>query len=213
MAIAHDSTTTVQTNATSPLTFSHTCTGSDLVLFVTSVSNTSETTTGVTYNGVAMTKVGEVTDTNGPTQYLWVLFSPSTGANDVVVTNSGGVMAGGAASYTGVDQGGLDASSNVVRDATTTSFAASLSTVVEDCWVICTSRTGGGLALTAGANTVMRAQPETTYLGSSAFWDTGAAQGSPGSKTMTVTCTSQFFGGQVMASFAPSSFIPRIIMS
>ena len=158
-----------------------------------------------------MTSIGSVTDANGPTQYLWRLLAPATGANDIVITNSGSVTVGSAVSYTGVSQSGFpDSSSATVRNSTTTSFGASTTTVADNAWVVCTSRTGNGFALTAGANTTMRSQPETTYFGGSALWDTGGAQTPAGSKTVTVTCTSQFFGGEIIVSIAPVavSFTP-----
>lgn len=211
MAIALDSVTTVQTSGSSSLTFSHTCTGSNLILFVISTANGSQTTTGVTYNGVALTKIGERTDSNGPTQYLWYLINPSTGANNVVITNSGSATAGSAASYTGVAQSSPIDANTTTAETNTTSFATSITTVADNCWIICTSRTGSGLTLTAGANTAVRSQPEQIFFGGAAFWDSNSAQTPPGSKTVTVTCSNQFFGGAVIASFKPASASSSIL--
>ncbi len=88
------------------LTFSHTSpTGSSNTCIVVAV--TSETVTppsGVTYNLVAMTKVGE-RDLGSGSASLWRLVAPATGANNVVVTFAGSHnIAAGAQSYANVHQ-------------------------------------------------------------------------------------------------------------
>ena len=103
-----------QTGATSPFTWSHTCTGSDRVLLVGVVlsptGSDAAINTTVTYNGVAMTSVaGEVHTNAGTAGYaeLFYLVAPATGANTVSVTIVGAGTEGlecGSVSFTGVDQ-------------------------------------------------------------------------------------------------------------
>lgn len=58
MAIAFDATTTSSLgSAVTSITFSHTCTGSNRILFVCTANNGGANVTGVTYNGVAMTNI------------------------------------------------------------------------------------------------------------------------------------------------------------
>lgn len=102
MAIAVDTNTVAEEEggATS-LTFSHTCTGSNLVLIVATVSSGLVDPTGVTYNGVAMTKavgLGAALDTS-----LWYLSNPATGSGyNVVVTYAASTKFGVCAtSFTG----------------------------------------------------------------------------------------------------------------
>jgi hypothetical protein len=117
MAVAFDACSQGLTSGGS-VTFSHTCTGSDRVLYVfigiDGVSNFNPT---VTYNSVSLTQLTEVT-TN---RYCVVLrlVNPSSGTNDVVVsTLPGGVnQAVFAISFTGVDQ-------VTPEDATVTSNSA-----------------------------------------------------------------------------------------
>ena len=204
MAIAFDSKTAASGTASSSHTFSHTCTGSDLILFVTATSANGGVT-GVTYNSVPMTQINStVTDTVVLTTSLWYLINPATGANNVVISTSSATgTTGSSASYTGVSQTGQPDASTTVASSTTTSYSSSVTSVADNCWTIATSRTGNGFALTAGANTTVRNQPELVQFGGGGLWDSGAVITPAGSSTLNVTCTSQFFGGAIMASFKP----------
>lgn len=69
--------------------WSHTCTGTDLVLYVAIIQKFADAVTGVTYNSEALTSIGTVADTgNNVTISLWRLIGPDTGANTVEVTLS-----------------------------------------------------------------------------------------------------------------------------
>ena len=107
-AIAFDTTTNsgAYTNATS-VSWSHTCTGSNLVLGVGSPYyefTTSNNTCTATYNSVSMTNQADIIVGTTPT-YRSVLFSlanPATGANTVALTFVGGAYgAAGACSFSG----------------------------------------------------------------------------------------------------------------
>src|SRR5438067_591060 len=109
MAIGFDASSGGFVNTSGPLTISHTCGGSNRILLVgVEISVGGETVTGVTYNSVAMTQIN-LQDLNGSTfrnTYLFYLIAPATGANNIVVSASGGTgnIYAAAASYTGVDQ-------------------------------------------------------------------------------------------------------------
>ena len=85
MAIATDDVTEyfTQDQATS-FQFNHTCTGSDLGLFVSVCSNSNVTPT-VTYNSVSMTQVSTSIDIGLEHMAMWYLEDPSTGSNEVVI--------------------------------------------------------------------------------------------------------------------------------
>lgn len=108
MAIAFDATATGSGTNSSPFTFSHTCTGSDLILIVgvnTGDANKIAGTTSVTYNGVSMTELVSAQASNAIKASLFYLVGPSTGSNTVSVsfnTPSSGVMRARSASFTGV---------------------------------------------------------------------------------------------------------------
>lgn len=109
MAVAFDAASTGGGNApnTTAITWSHTCTGANLVLLVV-VALRSDTATGttITYNSVALTLVRRLQQgTRGVTLEVWRLIAPATGANTVSVAASANVVTAAAAiSYTGVDQ-------------------------------------------------------------------------------------------------------------
>lgn len=115
--VAVDATTSLgqEVNTLAPsLTFNHTSTGANLLLVV-GVSmnlqpNPALTVGSVTYNGVAMTRLGFRNDA-GTTRRIemWSLVGPAAGAHNVIVTmaNLTGALAGvtaGAITFTGVDQ-------------------------------------------------------------------------------------------------------------
>ena len=204
-AIAYDnkSATPASTSASASLTISFTTSGSDRLIASSAVANgPSYTTTGITYNSTALTKINERRDSAGPIQGLWYLAAPATGTNNLVITNSGSVTAGACISFTGADQTApLDASS-LTTESTTTSYSCSVTVATADCMLLCTSRTGNGFTLTGGTNTTIAIQPEVTYFGGGAIWYSTATVGT-GSQTLNVTSSSQFFGGGTLASFKP----------
>jgi hypothetical protein len=105
MAVAFDAASTAK-GTTGSFTFSHTCTGSNLILTVGVAINAaaSATVNAVTYNGVALTKVDSIA--NSISSDLWYLVGPATGAHSIVValSASGAMTVCNAASYTGVSQ-------------------------------------------------------------------------------------------------------------
>lgn len=82
------STSGAQVNQSST-TWSHTVLGNLLVVFCTGYDGGAlRVATGVTFNGVALTKALETNNGNG-TSSIWYLVNPSTGANNIVVTWNG----------------------------------------------------------------------------------------------------------------------------
>ncbi len=126
MAIVFDAKSTGgAANGNSSVTFSHTCTGSNLALFV-GVTRDQAGTASVTYNGVAMTLIYDIEHDVGPSTPKVALFglkNPSTGANNVVAS-FGGTHGGSAisVSFTGVDQttGWHNSNTNIGSDVTPT---------------------------------------------------------------------------------------------
>ncbi len=105
------------TNAAPTLTFNHvtTATGTNLVLVVgvsiNVVNNTNATVNTVTYNGLALTSAGSLTDAAKTRRVeIWYRIAPTTGTHAVVVTlnfpGGGGTLGvyAGATTFTGADQ-------------------------------------------------------------------------------------------------------------
>jgi hypothetical protein len=207
MAIAFDSKTATTTSATASLSFSHTCTGTDRILFVITTANGAAfTTTGVTYNSVSMTIASSFRITTGPIQYIWYLINPASGSNTIQITNSGSVTAGSAISFNGVKQTGFPDASITNSGATgSTSYNSTVTTIADNSFILSSSRTNAGLAFTAGANTTVGNQPEATYFGGGGCWYSTAPQTPAGAKTLNVTCSAQDFDGAMTISFAPET--------
>lgn len=199
MAIALDATGS-QLNQTSvaALSWSHTCTGSDRVLFVgVAYQSGAGTTCTATYNSVSMTQIwNKRDDLNVQSSVGFVLIAPATGANTVAITLGATVdaAAGGSVSLTGVDQ------STAHRTVYTNNEAGGGSpnvTVVDsqsgdwvlDCAVtfaatiaVGTSQTsrvendaisGGGSSFGISTETAAGGNTAMTWTGGS-FWATGA---------------------------------------
>lgn len=204
MAIAFDANTTVQTAISITLTYNHTVgAGADRILFVLVWTGSGSVTTGVTYNGVAMTKIADKAAAGATEMSLWRLTNPASGSHDVVVTNNGGGAARStsySSSYSGVAQTNPIDAFAVAGPTTTTSYSQSLTTTADNCWAIMMGYAQDVANKTAGANTVLRYQDKTVV--GSFLADTGAAKTPPGTDTMTITSTSQTFES-IMASFKP----------
>lgn len=116
MSVAFDavgpSSAGASSTASTSLSWSHTCTGSNLVLIAAVAMGASVDTgitTAATYNSVSMTSLGVVHSGTLTAGYIqaWYLIAPATGANTLAITASGGTpgtLAGGSCSFTGADQ-------------------------------------------------------------------------------------------------------------
>lgn len=134
MAIAFDAASSANTVVSaSSLTFSHTCTGSDLVLTVGVSADSGVSPTGVTYNGSAMTK--QVTEPGIDTT-IWTLVSPATGANNIVVTFAAShfFIAGGI-SLTGCNTASAVGATNH-GNGSTNNAAISVTTTAANSWLV-----------------------------------------------------------------------------
>ncbi len=135
MALAFDASANGPTGA-SPLTWTHTCTGSNLVLLVYCFAFGGDNVTSVTYNGVALTQLTKVA-AFAAMYYVYALAAPATGAHSVVVTTSSGNALGVSVSYTGAAQSGLpDQSTTNTQASGPTTFGTSVTPVAANCWVV-----------------------------------------------------------------------------
>lgn len=157
MAIAYDAGSTGFTGAGTSFTFSHTCTGSGLRLMVGVTANkTTDIVTGVTYNGVALTRVAAVqAATTNFWCYVYTLYAPATGAHDVGVNFTGTeAVFATADSYTGFTGGLIDSSATGTDGAG--DFAATTTVAGTGCWLYAFARSNDGDGIAAGASTTLR---------------------------------------------------------
>lgn len=157
MAIAVDATSASSGTAGTTVTWSHTCTGSDLVLVVLAGGTTLLDVSDVTYNGVAMTEVASVGTQRD--EKIYVLEDPATGAHDIVVTKTSGEECdAGAISFTGAS---TSAATN-----TDNGFGTSQSLTVN------TTNTGNGYVV---SGVIINDPGSITYGGSGTEWSNTTA--------------------------------------
>lgn len=176
MAIAFDAVSTGN-DAADPtsLTWSHTTTtDSNRVLIVATsteadTGHTAQTVSGITYGGVALTKVRTdyITGDTDNGSELWYLIAPATGANNVVVTMTSAVdgLFGAAMTFSGVDQTNPIDNHTGTNTANTAnpSITVNITTNVDNAMVvnICHA-TGSATTLTADVNQTQRFNAATT---------------------------------------------------
>lgn len=158
MAIALDATTgwtDEETLTTS--TFSHTCTGSNRILFVMAAGNggASNTILTVTYALAPMTSIGNIRIPSDRWINLFYLIAPATGANNVVITASASSILGASTSFTGASQTGQPDSSNSNSGSAITSLTTSTTVVASNCWLVGIGGVSTGTP-TGGSGTTIR---------------------------------------------------------
>lgn len=217
MAIAFDAVSGAQTvgSAHTSQTWSHTCSGSDLILFViigTYNSLGGGKISGVTYGGVAMTRYnGEQAQQSNQQVSVYYLLNPSTGANNVVASFASQTYSWcSAASYSGVSQSGFP-DNEVDSTGTGTSISSTITPVASDCWLV----------MLVMGNRQKSASTGATYRGQS-----GAGQGTAiadsngtvsGSTTIAMTQTVSDSWSYRTFSIAPAgaaapTFTPRVMV-
>ena len=204
MAIAFDAYTGQADNSTTSQTISHTCTGSDRLILVSFITNnTTDIITGVTYNGVSMTKLKQQASASPAyLAYTWGLLNPASGANNVVVSaSSASLIWTNVCSYTGVLQSGLPDATSGASNTSDTVWSSTLTTIADNAWHHTQVR--GSATLAASAGTTKRGEPSGGTQ--SAAFDSGGAITPAGSDTNNGTNgTSNSNGSVVSVSFAPS---------
>lgn len=203
MAIAYDTSVDGGNALAASLTYSHTCTGTNRIIFVAAGTINGNTLTA-TYNGVSMTSIES--ETAGTiTTYFFYLKNPASGANNVVVTisagSAGNSISAVSASYNGVrGNPTLDSTPSGTFANPGTTLSVVLTTVADNCWAI-----SGGCAAAAGvtsgnATTTIRKNSSSTF----GMWiaDTNGVVHPAGSVTQKINCTSEKVTMSV-ASFSP----------
>lgn len=185
MAIAYDNAKYQQNTSTSSQSYSFTVgTGDNRILLVGvetggATFGSNDVITSVTYNGVSLTRINTVANSNR--MYLYYLIAPATGANTLVVTasSSGGLMRSSPVSYSGVDQTSpIDA--NGTGTGSTTTMDISLTSTTDNCWMVAVNENSSGEP-TASTGTVKRTSSSGGGYG---FLDSNSAVTPAGSYTL-----------------------------
>ena len=212
MALAFDAAVDGGSTTGTSRTFSHTCSGSNRLLIVGVRGGTTadgDVITGVTYNGVSMTKIFGNEPLGNRWTYLYYLINPASGANNVVISASASInISGAASSYTGAYQSSQpDAYTN--NSSATSPLTTTNTTLIDNCWNVLVVVSNTGQAASTGST-----QRTIDGAGTFGLYDTNGAKTPAGSVSMTVTALN--FLNSIMASIIPdtytptSTFIPRI---
>jgi hypothetical protein len=216
MAIARDLAVTGGAVVATSITYSHTVTGSNTLLCVSyQASLTGDQVTGITYAGVAMSRVATAL---ANTRYtgLFQLAGASTGANNVIVSGSSSdYLEPNSGSYTGVSQSGQPEQTDTDNNgAATVSSGASLNitvtTTTDQCWLIMGAWSFQD-NITAGANT------SRFQAVNSGIFDSNGPR-STGSNSIAVTASGNTRISLIGGSFAPAGaagasavYIPQLM--
>lgn len=206
MALAFDASSIKAFTAGSPVTLSHTCTGSNriLIVFVFDSAGSTHGTTGVTYNGVAMTQIGTAqTYPSGAVSSTsaWYLIAPATGVNTIsVATTTASSTSIISMSYTGAKQSGQPDSSfkDLYNTTGHTTWSLSTTVVASNCWLVA-GMVDDSNAPTAGSGTTMRQNSGSGFGG---FDSNGTV--STGSQTLNFSFSSSGKQTGIIVSIAPS---------
>jgi hypothetical protein len=206
MALAFDTAaSSALVNPGTSVTWLHTCTGADGILFVACFGNNggAGNISGATYNGVAMTQIGAAVQVPADRWlYLFYLIAPATGAHSVVVSASASIaLAGLSASYTGAKQTGQPDANSSSTTIAATSFTLSQTTVAYGCWVVAFFKAGS--TPSAGSGLTSRAAAFGMILGDNAM---AVAAGATVNETATAASTP--WAG-IIASVASDSSAPN----
>jgi hypothetical protein len=193
------------------LTWSHTCTGSDLLLVVgvnCTVNPDTGLSTTATYNAVSMTSLGVVHSggsTSGYVQFFY-LINPATSAHNVIVTAAGSTggsvdYGGGSISFTGVHQT-TPLSSPFTNTANGTSVSVNVTGTTSGNFVVDTACAGTSMTSVGGSQT----QRIHANTGSGAAANQLGMSTAPAGGTVTMTWNGgSDFWGTIAAEVLPST--------
>lgn len=204
MAIAFDAASGGDGFIVNSFSWSHTCSGSDRILWVAVTADSESITPTATYNGVSMT-LGVSQAVGSNKLWLFYLVAPATGANTVEVANFGlRTGTGHSASYTGASQTGVPDATATGGNVLLTSLTVSPTTVADNCWLVM----GGfamGQTISAGTGATLRDGRSSSTDPRGAILDSNAAKTPAGSHSIQFTVPSSTTLVGVVASFAPSA--------
>lgn len=188
-------------NPGTSLTWSHTTSGNNRILFVGAfdVIGATSQIAGITYAGVSLTKITGSRVAGDRQISLWYLIAPALGANNVVITGSSSVtLDGQAVSYNGVQQSSQPDASNVNTTTVSTSIITSITTVANNCWTVLVAKDIAQDTLSAGSGSTLRVNSNGMGL-----FDSNGSITPPGSTSMTVADVSSTSWASAVASFSP----------
>lgn len=180
-----------------------------LIAGVTSVGASGDKTTGVTFNSVAMTKIGSVQINGGGDVWfsLWHLENPASGSHTLTVTGSAAAASLGcaySAYYNFFATLQPDASGTAQAASPAASISKSLTTLADNCWTVFFGGNNSS-AIAAGTNSTLR---KDIGGGLGGIVDSNGPKTPAGSTSLQITGSAGDWGG-IIASFIPSTEVSR----
>jgi len=201
MALAHDADSSSSGTQVKTLTWSHINAGDLLVVgvdtFYIAARYSIQAVTGITYNGVALTKIDAQDAGVYCRSELWYLIAPAAGTHDIVVTLADvtGYIVGGATSWTGADQSS-PLGTAAKATGTTTPVTVNVTSVAGEYVVdsACAYK-ATAITLTVGASqtSAWNETPATGYVGA------GSYEASASTITMSWTLSAAALGWATVA--------------
>ena len=204
MALTFDSSGNSRTSSTS-LTYPVTTTGTNLVLVAQVMQNSgSDSVTGVTYNGVSMTRLYGAIPSGLMWTYVYVLYAPTTGTHDIVVSaNTNSFIGSVAMSYSGAAQSGnfLGITNNGSTGITSTNVTVAMT--YTNSYMVGFGEVASGANPTAGSGTVRRVINASD--GNSGFDSNGIATGNYTLNMSWAGSAAAYMQGFEIVDVAPTS--------
>jgi len=194
------------TSQTTPFTVGS---GSNRFMYVWVLGDTAATTgiSGITYAGVAMTKLTTHRVSTDRSFDVYYLVNPASGSNNVVISRGvSGVIASGFVSYSGVNQSAPIPTSTTSTDTNSnTSYSGSITTTVDNSWAIVGIRDASGATITAGSGLTVRVTNTSNgiHLG-----DSDGPISPAGSHTFNATWNSAVTDGAILFELAAAGAAP-----
>lgn len=169
MAIAIDNHAFLGSDtSTGPFNSTFVTSGSNRALIVSLYYFGGPTITGITYNGISLTLLANVTNSTITVQ-MYGLLNPTLGSNTISISYTGvGSVVAQATSYTGVSQSGLpDAVVTLQQAIGSTSISNNITVIANNSWVITAGESNTGTTPTVGSNITLRDNASAMAVGDS----------------------------------------------
>lgn len=208
MAIVLDAVASSHAGASS-LTFAHVVGAISNSLLVVSISSQDSNhanvpITGVTYNGVALTKAKEdMASSNNTSSSIWYLLNPASGTHNVIVSATGSVqILAVSSSWSGVAQSGQpDASAGAgTANNNSSSPSQAITTVADNSLIVDAISSEANRTAIGGSQTTIGVVQGQSFENVSASY---MIKTPAGSATMSATLSSGQPWSMTVASFSP----------
>lgn len=207
MAVIRDNIVITQqfNSAASPVTISGTINDNTNGILLVWIEKPTDGITGITWDGVALTKSVSFNYNAGRYMYCWSLIAPHVGTKNLVISHSSINFDICAVSYIGVKQSGFpDASATSTTTGTTATGSVSITTVANGAGIAGFMAIGTGGSISSNSNTVAVTE-DFVGRGVGSFEASPLVKTTAGSLAMSITFSgSQTYYGNIAMSMAPA---------